>query len=125
MAPATWLRSCASSKCAAPVISPASAVEWKLMKHIAIAPLSSAAGILGYLLLVNSYDFSRGEDSLLHDYCQYIQPEIEAAVRALLLSDLVRDLRCRRNSSTVDIERQQLPEALNSISIVSHELRAP
>lgn len=106
-------------------LSPSSAGEWKLLKHIAIVPLSSAAGMLGYLLLANSYDFSRGEDSLLHDYCQYIQPDIEAAVRALLLSCLVRDLRCRRNSSTADIERHQLPEALNSISIVSHELRTP
>ena len=106
-------------------LSPSSSCEWELMKHIAIAPLSSTAGILGYLLLANSFAFSQGEESLLHDYCQYIQPGIEAAVRTLLLSCLVRDQRYMHGPSTVDIKRHQLPEALNSISIVSHELRTP
>jgi len=106
-------------------LSPSSFREWELVKHIAIVPLSSAAGTLGYLLLANSLEFSQGEDSLLHDYCQHIQPEIEAAVRALLLACLVRELRCIRSPSTVDMGWHQLPEALNSISIVSHELRTP
>ncbi len=106
-------------------LSTAIAGERELLQHIVIAPISSPAGILGYLLLANSLVLTRGEDSLLSDYLQYSQPAIEVAVRALLLSCLVRGLRCIRDASTVDIERNQLPEALNSISIVSHELRTP
>jgi signal transduction histidine kinase len=99
--------------------------EQAATNHYAIAPLSSSAGILGYLFVEYAGGFTRGEDSLLRDFIQSIIPDVEWAMRALLLFRMARREHCDGAASSGNHELPQPPEVLNSISIVSHELRAP
>jgi signal transduction histidine kinase len=91
---------------------------------VAIAPLSGPAGMLGYFLLANAAGFTWGEDALLRDYIPSILPGVERAVRALVLSCLARAATSER-ASTHQHELALTSETFGSISIVSHELRAP
>ncbi len=94
---------------------------------IAVAPLCSPAGVLGYILLANAAGFTQGEDALLREFGEDSLQAVESATRILLLANLFQAGTRTRTLKTPDIERDghQLPEVLNSISMVSHELRSP
>lgn len=93
-------------------------------RHYAIAPLSSWAGVFGYFFVERIGKFTRGEDSLLRDFAQRSIPDVEEALRTLLIVNMSRHPRYD-GAESLHNEQPHLPEMLNSISIVSHELRAP
>ncbi|HEV2582909.1 MAG TPA: HAMP domain-containing sensor histidine kinase [Ktedonobacteraceae bacterium] len=99
--------------------------ERECTQSLAVAPLAGPAGILGYVLLANASGFTRGDDALLLSFVKENLYNVESAVRTLLLASLLRAERLLVKNAGTDGGQHQLPEMLNSISMVSHELRSP
>lgn len=99
--------------------------DHEIPQPVAIVPVSGPAGVLGYFLLTGRADFTEGEDALLREYVRDILQEVERAVRALLLSSVIQASSSQAGAQQNKVEQHHWLEALDSISIVSHELRAP
>lgn len=95
--------------------------------HSAIAPVDSSAGLMGYLLLVDTSTsgFSAGEVALLQQQLPLIRADMEQALRVFVLDYL---LHAREHSSAAargEDWQRDVARALSSVSMVGHELRTP
>ncbi|HLL78843.1 MAG TPA: HAMP domain-containing sensor histidine kinase, partial [Ktedonobacteraceae bacterium] len=95
-------------------------------RHIAIAPVESSAGLMGYLMFVatTTSGFSPGEVALVQQELPLLRADMESALRVFVLDYL---LHARGHSATEQHEdwQQNIAQALSSVSMVSHELRTP
>lgn len=95
-------------------------------RHIAIAPVESNAGLMGYLMFVDTSTsgFSVGDAALIQQQLPLFRADMESALRVFVLDYL---LHTRGHSAAEQYEdwQQNITQALSSVSMVSHELRTP